>query len=427
MIQTIFLTPGKYSRNKEAKLFYKEFIEKESLLCVKCGACRSVCPIISVTGRENGAARGKIALARQFFDGEKDLEKKFTTAINQCLLCMSCTGICANRVRTEKIVLAVRAEMAEKDVMLNRIKGILKQYAFKNIELSSRIFYLIQRILMEKDESGELQKLRLSFSDFNGRFFPVIKNKPFLRGVPEAVQGVKERKYAFFVGCMLNVAYQGIGVKAHRLLCRTGCSVYTPVNQFCCGLPLFADGYVDSARDFALKNIEIFEKFSPDRIVVACASCGSMLKEYYPYIFRNTEHEKRAEDFSKKVVDISEILVEGKINYIADAPSSVTFHDPCHLKRGMGISEEPREVIKRAGYELKEMSDSDKCCGFSGEFSIKYPDLSEEILRRKIENACFTKAETIVTSCPGCIMQLKAGVKKSGVNLSVRHLVELVD
>ncbi len=404
-----------------------ELVEKETLLCVKCGACRSICPMLSGFNREDNAPRGKIALARQFNNGEKGFGRRFNDAIFRCLLCMSCTEICANRVRTDRIILAMRALLNEKDNILDRFSKSLETFAFKHPAFVSDLLRFVQKIIMKRNYHGDLQRLRFNFAGFNGRYFPVLKNRAFLTGVNEIVNGDKNTKYAFFVGCMLNVAYQGIADKTHKLMIKTGATVVVPKSQICCGLPLLAEGSIKEARKFGIQNMNTFEEVQADKIVVACASCGSMLKEYYPYIFNGTEHEERAIKFAKKIIDISELLV-GEIHRLKkqNTAKSVTFHDPCHLKRGMGVHAEPREIIKQNGYELIEMNEADRCCGFSGSFSFKYPELSDVILKRKIENALSTGAEAIVTGCPGCIMQLKSGVERVGAKLKVQHLVDLI-
>lgn len=404
-----------------------EFVEKETLLCVKCGACRGICPIVAWINREDSSARGKIALVRQFSNGEQGFGERFNEAIFRCLLCMSCTDVCANRVRTDRIILAMRICLEEKNSVLEEFNKFLKTFAFQHVTFVSEVLRFLQKIFMKRNYTGELQKLRFQFPGFNGRYFPVLKNRTFLTGLDEIVNGEKNTRHAFFVGCMLNVAYQGIADKTHKLMIKTGATVVVPKKQLCCGLPLLAEGEVEEVRGFAIQNMNIFKEVQPDRIVVACASCGSMLKEYYPYIFNGTEHEEQAIKFAKKIIDISELLVDEKFSLEKhETARSVTFHDPCHLKRGMGVHAEPREIIKKYGYELSEMIEADRCCGFSGSFSFKYPELSDGILKRKIENAVSTGAEAIVTACPGCIMQLKSGVQREGANLKVRHLVELI-
>ncbi len=405
----------------------EKILDRETSLCVKCGSCRSVCPVISVVGREHGTARGKIALAEQFINNGGWLGDKFREAIMQCLLCMSCTEVCANRVRTDKIILATRNYINEKNI-IERISKFVKIFAFRHVTFISGSLRFLQRVLMEKGDSGEVQRLRFHIHRFYERYLPVLNKGPFLSGVDEALNGEKKTKYAFFVGCMLNVAYQEVAEKTHKLLRMTGAGVIVPKKQVCCGLPLVAEGWIEEARELAKENMDTFTENSPDRIVVACASCGSMLKEYYPYIFAGTEYEERAIEFAKKIVDVSEVLVNKKfdVNKNVNSLRSVTFHDPCHLKRGMGVSAEPREIIKRFGYELLEMKEADRCCGFSGSFSFRYPDLSEEILNRKVKNALSSGAEAVVTSCPGCIMQLRSGFQKANAGLKVRHFVELL-
>lgn len=394
-----------------------ELVEKDSQLCVKCGACRSICPVMEVVGREQGVARGKIALARDLFKGDSRPGVKLRESISQCLLCMSCTEICANSVRTDRIMLAARE-------YINGGSGFLP-FVLRNLGFFSWFIRSTQRILMRRERGESTQRFRLAPYPYRDLLLPVFKGKPFLSGVQEVLEGSGKGCFAFFVGCMFNVAYQEMADRTLSLLRKAGEKILIPLKQMCCGLPLFAEGDIENARRFALQNLELFEKHSPDRIVVACASCGSMLKEYYPFIFKGRPEEGRVKKFANRVVDLSEILVELNLPEI-DRKKRVTFHDPCHLKRGMGVFSEPRELLKRSGHELLEMKESDRCCGFSGSFSVKFPEISDVILERKIKNAVLTGAEILVTSCPGCIMQLKKGVVKYGAAIEVRHLVEVL-
>jgi glycolate oxidase iron-sulfur subunit len=214
-----------------------------------------------------------------------------------------------------------------------------------------------------------------------------------------------------------------------RVLARNGCLVVTPKDALCCGRPALGFGRPDLARQQARANITLFEKAGIDTIVTDCATCGSTLKEYGNLLAGDPGWLERAESFSSKVRDISEFLM----NIPLEKPQGhlearVTYHDPCHLRRGQGVWEQPREILKMIdGLEFVELSEADWCCGSAGSQLITHYDTSIKVLKRKVQNIKDTRAEYIASGCPGCQMQLNAGVLRYGLDVQVVHPISLLD
>ena len=151
-----------------------------------------------------------------------------------------------------------------------------------------------------------------------------------------------------------------------------------------------------------------------------CPTCTMVIRDQYPSLVGNT---------ITNIMDVNEFII--KYNIAANleiSPAVVTYHDPCHLNYGLGIREKPRQILKSIkGIKFIEMKHADECCGFAGLFSLHFKTISKSIGKKKIDNISDTQADTVVTSCPGCIMQLEALKRETGSNLNIKHVVEVID
>ncbi len=421
--------------------FFKTIIA-EMAKCVHCGSCRSVCPVFATIQREAAAARGKITLAEVSFEGQLPYSKKFKAAIEQCLLCKACVENCANEVKTDLIVIAARAALA-REKGLSFTKKLIFKYFLDSDRLMPSLLKagsLFQALALRKipEQSGLHRRFPLPYFD-RRRTIPPLAKKPLLEQYPEHIPAEKERlKVGFFTGCLINYIYPGVGEAVINVLGKQGVSVIIPRGQKCCGLPALGSGDLETTRSLALDNITAFEDLGVDYIVTACGSCGSTLSEYYRTLLEAEppEIQQKTESFRKKIIDISDFLVnvvklpaagttKGKKSTISNL--KVTYHDPCHLRRGMKVFREPRELIKSVpGAEFLEMPSADRCCGFGGSFNISYYELSLDVLKKKIEDLKNTGADYLATGCPGCILQLQDGINQEGLKTKVVHPVELL-
>lgn len=421
---------------------FSKTIIAEIVKCVHCGSCRSVCPVFATIQREAAAARGKITLAEVSFEGQLPYSKKFRAAIEQCLLCKACVENCANEVKTDLIVIAARAALA-REKGLSFTKKLIFKYFLDSDRLMPSLLKagsLFQALALRKipEQSGLHLRFPLPYFDHR-RTIPALAKKPLLEQYPEYISAEKEKlRVGFFTGCLINYIYTGVGEAVIKVLGKQGISVVIPRGQKCCGLPALGSGDLETTRSLALDNITIFEDLGVDYIITACGSCGSTLSEYYRTLLETEppEIQQKAESFRKKIIDISDFLVNvAKLPAIATANGKkstlsdlkVTYHDPCHLRRGMKVFREPRELLKSVpGAEFLEMPSADRCCGFGGSFNISYYELSLDVLKKKIESLKKTGVDYLATGCPGCILQLQDGINREGLKTKVVHLVELL-
>lgn len=416
----------------------KEDLDK----CVRCGTCRSVCPVFWILGRETASARGKLALIHSYLKGEIGLSETYIKHMKECTLCGACKANCPNGVDTTGIISAARADSVEKLGV-----PLAASLVFKNLLNSGGLMAGAIKIatrlqsLFFKDanfESGLLSRFSLPLIG-NNRLLPPLARTFFLE-LPEvrelsglkASPCAKTTKIAFYAGCGINYLMPEVGKASIEALKRAGVEVIVPSGQVCCGMPAYSMGDVNIAREMALKNLEAFEEGSYDFIATSCATCGWGLKNLFRKLLGDCpETRGRVEAFASKVRDISELLIN-ELHFRGGGKRGaqkrvVTYHDPCHLGRNQGIRDEPRKVIEMGdGVVLKEMRHPCSCCGLGGGLSISNYELSMDVARRKAESVRDSGAEIVATACPGCMVQLRDGLHRYGVKAKVMHVVELL-
>jgi glycolate oxidase iron-sulfur subunit len=410
----------------------------EARKCVKCGTCMAHCPIYVETLEEPLVARGKLSLIESTTEGDGEFNKRFGKVLSQCLLCGTCAENCPNKVPADDIIRDARALFA-------REKGLSlpKRAVFKHLLDSKYLMPLLlkggasfQGLFLQQipEESGLRLRFPVPGLD-DRRLIPPLSFDTFLDLRHGWMRAENEsRRVGLFVGCVSNYLFPRIGRSALDLFLRQGVSVYIPREQYCCGLPAFGSGDEDTPRSLARKNIEAFAGEGLDNIIAPCASCASMLKLDYPALFDEKDpFRARALEFSERVMDSSKFL-EPLMARTDDRegqngkPTRVTYHDPCHLRRKMGIFTEPRNLLRNsAGIEYVEMAEANRCCGQGGSFNIANYDLSLKILDKKIEAVDKSGADVIATACSGCLLQLTDGLHQRGLKKEVRHLVEILN
>ena len=262
--------------------------------------------------------------------------------------------------------------------------------------------------------------------------------KTFLRDQVKEVnkpQDGKEPKMrvGYFMGCATDFIYPELGKKIIDFLTKRGIEVVVPKEQNCCGAAIYFSGDFETGRKLAKDNIDAFKDV--DYIVTACGTCSSTLKDYKVYLPDNEEQQKAYEEFGKKIKDATEFVVDVmKVNLDElklrkeFEGKTATWHDPCHLIRYQNIKEQPRAILKALkGLKYVEMPNADLCCGMGGSFSVYHYDLTKKIADKKMAGIKATKADIVVTACPGCMINLIDNVARSKMPQKVHHLLELVE
>jgi glycolate oxidase iron-sulfur subunit len=417
----------------------KEIAEK----CVRCGICQSVCPVFAELQREASVARGKVSLIRELLLGGIDYSQRVSTNLLQCLGCGACSENCPNGVKADELILGARMWMVGKKG-LSLPKRLIVEKILNSVHLLPALLKtasLLRGLALKKipGESGLHLRFSLPYLD-RRRLIPSIAPRFFLDLVREKEGGNGgQKKIGLFAGCSINYLFPSVGKSTVRLMERNGYGAVIPKGQACCGLPAYGSGAIEAARSLARRNVKAFGCSDGEPIMVPCSSCFYFLKEGYPKLFPEDEEVKA---FSRRVVEPSTFFINlmDAFRSANSDPSReeglrprqkkvrLTYHDPCHLRRGMKIFEQPRRLLRSlAGVEFVEMKNPSRCCGMGGSFNFIYYDLSQRIMQHKADDIEAANVESVVTSCMGCIIQLRDGLAQRGMGTEVIHLVELLD
>jgi glycolate oxidase iron-sulfur subunit len=401
--------------------------------CVKCGACQAKCPTYRLTRREGAVARSKIALAAALSDGGIGMENELLSDLDFCLMCGGCVTACPNAVPTPEIVGAARREISAQRGFSALSKGISQLTASpKLLRMAAKTAAAGQALApgIIADKIPQQSGLRLRFPKaMAGRLLPRIPRKNLFDRLPEKIFGQPdEPTIGFFVGCGLTYLFPHIGEMVVTLFNRLGYQVVVPRAQACCGIPATSCGDGAALERLAAQNAAAFA--GVDVIVTACASCFAGIGDNY--------RAMGLAEFAGKVVEFSDFFLrQGLIDRLfgekkdgAEAknnpPQRLTWHDPCHLKRH-GLTAAPRKILAALpGIEFVDMDGADLCCGLGGSFSLKHYAPSKAIGAAKIPGLQASGAEAIVTSCPGCLVQLQDIISQAGLNMRAAHLAEVM-
>lgn len=396
--------------------------------CNKCGFCLTACKTYKNDLREHLSPRGRIQLIKKLADGVIEPNKEYEDAINSCLLCGECAVACPSGVKGNELVMAAR-----RDLKLRKgIKPFAKSFALKTLASPSRLehgfnfFKGIGKGIINRIDGLDY------FRGVDIRNMPVAQ-KPFLDQVPEHITVANpNKKVAFFVGCFLNHSLDGTAHSVVKVLTKNNCDVIVPKDQVCCGLPQYAYGDFETAKENARKTIETFLSKNTDAVLTACASCGSMLKDDYLKLFADEpNYLPRVKEFCNKVFEFSQFVQSeielDKSQLKSHTAVKVTYHDPCHMVRHLKVTEQPRKVLKSIPrLDFIEMNEANRCCGASGLVQAFYHELSTDITRQKTQNIVDSGAEVVATSCPACMLRIQGGLNFAGKKQKVVHVADLL-
>jgi L-lactate dehydrogenase complex protein LldE len=234
-------------------------------------------------------------------------------------------------------------------------------------------------------------------------------------------------RVAFMVTCLGDMFYPEVGERIVRLLRALGVAVDFPADQTCCGLPLFNSGYHADAAAVARRTVALFR--DAEAVVVPSGSCAWMVKHEYPGLLTDPAERRAAERLAGRTHELSQFLVGrlGRRRFRSAVGGRLTYHDSCHLLRGLHESESPRALLRElTGAEFVELPGADECCGFGGSFSVRLPEVSTAILDKKLANVEASGADCVVACDAGCLMQMRGGLSRRGSRVRAVHLAEVL-
>ena len=387
--------------------------ETKALACVHCGLCLSSCPTYLETGNENDSPRGRIYIMRAMQSGQLDVSAAPVRHIDLCLGCRACETACPSGVQYGTLLEETRDHIEK-----HHSRGLF-QWLLRRLVIE-QVFPFPWRMQVALLPVRVIRVLRLGFllPKFAREMMELLPQHLTKGNLPakRLAKGEARGQVGFIEGCVMQVMFGDTNESSVELLNRDGWDVITPRGQGCCGALYAHSGQLAKARDCARRNIAAFENEPLDAIIINAAGCGSTLVEYGELLKDDPDWAERAEAFSAKVKDLVTWLDSSRFA-LSGSGAKVTYHDACHLAHAQGITAEPRELVKaKSGGELVELAESDLCCGSAGSYNLTEPEMASRLQKRKAQNIIDSGAEVVVTTNPGCLLQIQSGLRKAGAH-----------
>ena len=421
--------PGDAAVNPGAGIEEQLFLD-----CVHCGLCTAACPTYVETSNENDSPRGRIYLMRGVAEGRLEMSNEVRRHLELCLDCRACETACPSGVQYGRLIEPFRVGMQQSDPTASGddwfrrwiLFGLFPYPARMRAALwPARVAQLL-RIDRAIDAVGLVRLLPPRMRQLVRMLPPLGKSQPRLPEVLPPI-GTRRARVALFTGCVGDAVFRSTHWATARVLQHNGCEVVVPENQVCCGAIHFHAGASEPARAFADANLNAFDPNDVDAIIVNVAGCGAMLKDYGHH-WHDEQQPARASS-AAKIRDVTEFLDElGRVPPTGALGITATYHDACHLGHAQKVREAPRRLLEQIpGLELRELAETDLCCGAAGTYNLTEPEMSARLSRRKLDNILATGARTVITANAGCILQIAREARQRGERFWVAHPMDLLD
>ncbi len=405
--------------------------------CIKCGKCIPVCTIHNVNADEVTSPRGFIDLLGAYKRGNLELDKAAKDIFESCFLCTNCVEVCPNDLPTDMIIEQVRNDIRKKYGLAwyKRVFFFLLRNR-KIMDILARLGYVFQTCGFKIKEKQSAMEPRFSLPIIKkDRLLATASKKSFLNSYEDVIKNGGKAKVGIFIGCLANYSYTDTGKALLEILKVLEIDVYLIKKQLCCGAPAYFTGDFDTVEYLSKHNIEYFETFMDDldAIIIPEATCSAMIKIDYEHFYHDDKiWRNRARIVSKKIYMATEWLhnntslkdILAKKGQNSDL--LITYHDPCHAKKMQGIEKEPRDLLKQ-NYKFKEMSDSNRCCGFGGvTMQTEKFHFAKAAGVPKATMIKETKADIVSAECSACRMQITNSLYDEEVDVVFKNPIELI-
>jgi len=424
--------------------------------CIHCGLCLPACPTYDVFGTEMDAPRGRIAMMRAAADGrislrqDGRLNESLARHINLCLACRACETACPSGVKYGELVETTRIAI-EHERQLGAFERFLRWLALRQL-LPHRGRLRGLASLLWIYQAIQVQRLVRALNFLPQPFKTMEEMLPELSArrpgydQPALAIGQTHGRVALFLGCVQDAFLSATNQATVRVLQRNGYEVHFPLDQTCCGAAQLHLGEEGLVRKLARRNIDAFFAGEYEAVVVNAGGCGATLKEYGHLLADDPDYADKARRFVALVRDANEFVAahlhnppQGRVE------ARVTYSDSCHLRHAQKVVQQPRELLRLIpGLELVELKAADRCCGSAGVYNIVQNETAEKVLQAKmadiagalgLENGKAPDQDLpredlprmIVSSNTGCHMQLIHGARSAGLDVPVRHVMDLLD
>ncbi len=405
--------------------------EAEQILrkCVHCGFCTATCPTYVTLGNELDSPRGRIYLIKDMLENDRAADKETVTHIDRCLSCLACTTTCPSGVDYMHLVDHARAHI-EKTYSRPLFDRFLRSVLANVLPYPARF-----RASIAAAKLGRPFSRLLKLFSFTKPAAAMLELAPreiagsSASTAPDSYPAVGEKKarVAILNGCAQPVLDPGINEATISLLTRLGVEVVVAEDEGCCGALVHHMGKEEQALDQARNNVDTWMRLVDngglDAIIITASGCGTTIKDYGYMLRFDSGYAAKAARISELAKDISEYLSEIDIPEPAIQPDfTVCYHSACSMQHGQKITQQPKSLLKQAGFTVREPRESHLCCGSAGTYNIMQPDIAGKLRDRKVRNISATGAEVIATGNIGCIVQIGSVAEQPVV-----HTVKLLN
>ncbi|RWX77106.1 glycolate oxidase iron-sulfur subunit [Neorhizobium lilium] len=407
-----------------------QIAESEKILrrCVHCGFCTATCPTYVTLGNELDSPRGRIYLIKEMLENDRPADEETVTHIDRCLSCLSCVSTCPSGVDYMHLVDHARAHIEKtyrrplSDRLIRSLLAKILPYParFRTALTLARLGRPLVPLFGRVPALAPLAAMLA--------LVPKAAGRRASRSVPETpgTGSQKRGRVAILSGCAQSVLDPGINAATHRLLARFGVEVVVAPGEGCCGALVHHMGREDEALEFARRNVDAWigemDTNGLDAIIVTASGCGTTIKDYGRMLRLDPLYAEKAGRVSALARDISEYLSTLDLPVLEPRRLSVAYHSACSLQHGQKITTLPKNLLKAAGFTVREPAEGHLCCGSAGTYNILQPEISGQLKARKVRNIEATKADVIAAGNIGCMTQIA-----SGTAIPILHTVELLD
>ncbi len=414
---------------RDDQLADPEIAESNKILraCVHCGFCTATCPTYVLLGDELDSPRGRIYLIKDMLEHDRPATPDVVKHIDRCLSCLACMTTCPSGVHYMHLVDHARAHI-ERTYRRPVVDRVLRATLAK-VMPSPRLFRLsLLAAQLAKPLAPLFAAAGLTPIAAMLRLAPAKIPHPGPRGPRTfTAQGARRGRVSLLSGCVAPVLLPSVNDAAVRVLTRHGIEVVLPAGEGCCGSLVHHMGREPEALDQARANIDAWmheiDGEGLDAILITASGCGTTVKDYGFMLRTDPHYAQKAAKVSALARDISEYLVTLDLTpRPGPEPLIVAYHGACSLQHGQKITREPKDLLSKAGFVVKDVPEGHLCCGSAGTYNILQAELARELRDRKVMNIEKIAPDVIAAGNIGCITQIA-----SGTDLAVVHPVELVD
>lgn len=402
--------------------------ESEKILrkCVHCGFCTATCPTYVTLGNELDSPRGRIYLIKDMLENGRDADKEVVTHIDRCLSCLACMTTCPSGVNYMHLVDHARAHI-EKTYRRPFFDRVTRQVLASVLPYPQRFRLALKAAVLARPFVPLLRKLKplrplAAMLELSPKSLPVASHEAGIK-----VAGEKRGRVALLAGCAQPVLDPGINEATRRLLARFDVEVVSAPGEGCCGALVHHMGREADALAFARSNVDAWigeiEKSGLDAIIITASGCGTTIKDYGFMLREDPAYAQKAARVSALACDITEYLAKLDLPApVNPGELTIAYHSACSLQHGQKVTNQPRALLRAAGFTVRDPAEGHLCCGSAGTYNIMQPEIARTLRDRKVANIERIRPDAIAAGNIGCITQIAGGTA-----IPIIHTVELLD